>query len=291
MLYVHLSIQYDYNAFCSVSEASSNAVQTMCNLTDQMEEGCGTKGLKRKSTPCYLDEIFIPKKRLSPLLNTPKEKKELKKKILKLSIQKLKQTENAEVFLRRSVLINNTMKRMQSELRREKKRHNYLSNFNVETERLPREPDTLNNNCLLDAFMLDDPFLSGAHEQITDDMTDTLVVNLENTLGISITSISSVNEELNLTKLLPVSKDGLVDSGAEVGTYVDNAVSSKSCCSRRFGSGTCGLMESSNTNSISGSFQLCVTSNLDNSNQKETFESPSLYRIQKCLNETTLLTC
>ena len=46
--------------------------------------------------------------------------KEERKKVLKMSVRKLKQIEDPETFLCRSVLINNTMKRIQSEIREEK---------------------------------------------------------------------------------------------------------------------------------------------------------------------------
>ena len=46
--------------------------------------------------------------------------KEERKKVLKMSVRKLKQIEDPETFLCRSVLINNTMKRIQAEIRDEK---------------------------------------------------------------------------------------------------------------------------------------------------------------------------
>ena len=46
--------------------------------------------------------------------------KEERKKVLKMSVRKLKQIEDPETFLCRSVLINNTMKRIQAEIREEK---------------------------------------------------------------------------------------------------------------------------------------------------------------------------
>ena len=40
--------------------------------------------------------------------------------MLKVSVRKLKDIDDPEVFLRRSVLVNNTMKRLQTEIREEK---------------------------------------------------------------------------------------------------------------------------------------------------------------------------
>lgn len=55
------------------------------------------------------------------LLWTPKIKqKDERRKVLKISINKLRRIDDPEVFLRRSVLINNTMKRLQKEIKEEK---------------------------------------------------------------------------------------------------------------------------------------------------------------------------
>ncbi|XP_013390409.1 uncharacterized protein LOC106158847 [Lingula anatina] len=67
---------------------------------------------------------FIPPartRRISPLDNTPKQRRDEKKKIYKMSVQKLRQIDDPEKVLHRAVLINNTMKRMQKEIRDEKK--------------------------------------------------------------------------------------------------------------------------------------------------------------------------
>lgn len=145
--------------------------------------------LKRKRSECDDDDIFIPPKRISPFLNTPKEKKDTKKKILNISVQKLSQIDNAEEILRKSVLINNTMKHMKRELRKDKKRNKSLTKDRHSVCLSP-----FNNCCSSKSFMLDDPFLSGIHDKITDDMTDTFVVNLERRLGENIAPLSGVNE-------------------------------------------------------------------------------------------------
>lgn len=63
-------------------------------------------------------------RRLPPritMLSTPKYKwKEERKRVLKLSVKKLRSIEDPEAFLSRSVLINNTLKRLQTEVREEK---------------------------------------------------------------------------------------------------------------------------------------------------------------------------
>ena len=53
--------------------------------------------------------------------------KEERKKVLKMSVRKLKQIEDPETFLCRSVLINNTMKRIQTEIREETVSYTHLT--------------------------------------------------------------------------------------------------------------------------------------------------------------------
>ena len=59
--------------------------------------------------------------RITMLASSPKYKqKEERKRVLKLCVKKLRSIEDPEAFLSRSVLINNTLKRLQSEVREEK---------------------------------------------------------------------------------------------------------------------------------------------------------------------------
>ena len=81
-----------------------------------------TSPMKRKLTLIDYEEDYDPRpKRISPFHNTPKQRRDEKRKVLRMSIQKLRQIDDPEVFLRRSVLINNMTKRMQKELREEKR--------------------------------------------------------------------------------------------------------------------------------------------------------------------------
>lgn len=153
----------------------------MCNTTpsDQSEltaiaYNSAREGQKRKSES--VDDNPIPSKRISPFLNTNKEKRDEKKKILKLSLKKLRKLDDPETFLRRAVLVNNTMKKIQSELREEK----YKTRYCVRKNRPFYNCGVLNNSCLSNCYLYDDPYLSGVHEKITDDMTDTLVKNVLN---------------------------------------------------------------------------------------------------------------
>ena len=201
----------------------------MCLQTEHNDENQSSKrGVKRKTDVSDLDDIFIPPKRISPFLNTPKEKKEEKRKILKISLQKIKCIEDAELSLRRSVLINNIMNRMKRELRKETKSHK-LSAYNKKKQRIGY--GMLNNDCLSDSYLVDDPFLSGVHEKITDDMTDILMNNLENKIGSRIACLSSVKDKLScnvaaantaeLDECTQVSED-VVDSRETTNTTILN---------------------------------------------------------------------
>lgn len=76
--------------------------------------------IPKKSFDYFLENPST--KRISPFLNTPKERKEERRKVLKMTVQKLKRIEDPEHFLRRSVLINNTLKKVQKEIRDEKEK-------------------------------------------------------------------------------------------------------------------------------------------------------------------------
>uniref|UniRef100_T1IQT4 SERTA domain-containing protein n=1 Tax=Strigamia maritima TaxID=126957 RepID=T1IQT4_STRMM len=85
-----------------------------------------------------LCDLFLqqPAKKLSVYLNTKLRYKEERKRVLKLSISKLRQIDDPEVFLRRSVLISNTIKRLHREVREEK------LNRNLRLSRTPFEDIT-----------------------------------------------------------------------------------------------------------------------------------------------------
>lgn len=173
----------DNSSTCDIHGTKSTEVHSQNEQVAGVKEP--SKGVKRKASECDFDEIFIPPKRISPFLNTPKERKEERRKVIKISLQKIKAIEDAELSLRRSVLINNTMKRLKTELRKDTK-------LTKKKRRLGH--GLLNNDCLSDSYLVDDPFLSGVHEKITDDMTDILMNNLENKIGARIACLSSVND-------------------------------------------------------------------------------------------------
>ena len=74
---------------------------------------------KRKSLDSSLtnDEADLSprRKRISPLLNTPKQRKDECKRLLRMSQRKLEDLGDPEVCLRKSVLVNNTIRRLRQE--------------------------------------------------------------------------------------------------------------------------------------------------------------------------------
>lgn len=93
---------------------------------------CGTQ-FDMKSPPAATDECddifgpprtyangYCPPKNRPSMISAKYRQKEERRKVLKISISKLKKIEDPEASLCRSVLINNTMKRLQKEARDEK---------------------------------------------------------------------------------------------------------------------------------------------------------------------------
>jgi len=79
---------------------------------------------RKRKLPVYdvsHDPDYFAAKRLSPFTNTPKQRKEERRNILKITAKKLKAIEDPEKFLRRSVLVNNQYRRLRKEMIDEKK--------------------------------------------------------------------------------------------------------------------------------------------------------------------------
>ena len=113
---------------------------------------------------------------LGPLLNTPKQRREERRRVLRLSVHKMRAVEDPEAFLRRSVLINNTMKRLQRELREEKARCGTGPRRGGPYRRT--YDDVLNTSYLP---LGEEALAVGEDDRITDDMTEALVTRLEAT--------------------------------------------------------------------------------------------------------------
>lgn len=238
----------------------------MCNQKRQTDVKPSPKGVKRKAAECDFDEIFIPPKRISPFLNTPKERKDERRKLIKISVQKIKAIEDAELSLRRSVLINNTMKRVKSELRKETK----LSTHSMKRKKQRLGYGMLNNDCLSESYLVDDPFLSGVQEKITDDMTDILMNNLENKIGVRIACLSSVKDKFSAQK--PCQTDENNDVECEVMDYTTSSNATTLAINQRSGMDSSDLRTALKTSeSISTIPKSCpVSLNVSQTNLSET---------------------
>ncbi|KAI0226175.1 hypothetical protein LSAT2_023139 [Lamellibrachia satsuma] len=128
-------------------------------------------------------------KRLSPLLNTPKQRKEEKRRILRLSAQKLRETQDPESCLRRSVLVNNTLLRIQRELRDDGPPDGARANCRRYLSRHDSAPwlqDTLNQSYLYsNAHLFEDHVTqwSDTDDRVPSDVGATLDRNMRNLLG------------------------------------------------------------------------------------------------------------
>lgn len=216
------------------------------------------KGVKRKVSEieCDFEEILRPPKRISPFFNTPKERKDEKRKILKMSVQKIKLIENAELCLRRSVLINNTMQRMRRELKKD-------SYTRKRKRRLGQ--GMLNNDCLSESYLVDDPFLSGIHEKITDDMTDVLMSNLEKKLGADIASNSNAGDNTSddnssVQKICKTSETETKDHNEKI-------------CEEDLPARDANVTEISKTSAIVDKLSTSINVNFTNKNENETVTS------------------
>lgn len=214
---------------------SNTREKSVVSVTNNDRNNCRMQlGLKRKSDTYDIDHI--PTKRVSPFLNTPKERKDERRKVLKISLKKLRQLEDPETFLRRTVLVNNTMKRMQSELREDKYRSR---TFESNRRKSFNGYNVLNNNCLSNSYLYDDPFLCGVNEKITDDMTETFIKNVFHDKPCDVSDITSDDSKCKQT-VARCSVD------ANVRTCGENAEQSNRC-EQLIASDTCRQCNIANT--------------------------------------------
>ncbi|XP_074659777.1 uncharacterized protein LOC141912463 [Tubulanus polymorphus] len=139
-------------------------------------------GMKRKiDTDDDYIEYDRPRK-ISPLWNTPKQRKDERKRILKISVQKLRAIEDPETFLRRSVLVNNTMKKLQQEIREERLKKSlglhYIYEERFLRPRMPLGYDILNNSYLTQPVFEDNLDCSDC-DKLMDDSADNLLRSLK----------------------------------------------------------------------------------------------------------------
>ncbi|XP_014773535.1 uncharacterized protein LOC106871547, partial [Octopus bimaculoides] len=181
--------QLDYH-YCKASDLLADTTNT-----SNTSGGSNHRVMKRKLrdfVDSYREEEFYLErpapKRVSPFLNTPKQRKDERKRIVRLSVHKLRAMEDPENFLRKSVLINNVLRRLHQEIREEKRGNTRFSgSLGLASAGYPYyrprriDYDMLGNSYLPTpaAFLFDEPCFPTETEKITDDMTDSLVRSLE----------------------------------------------------------------------------------------------------------------
>lgn len=114
---------FNLDVNCSKDKADQDAALTVsdsvdkcCSIDDDLQELYGSRNY---GLPSSRPTMISAKYRL----------KEERRKVLKLSMNKLKRIEDPESTLRRSVLINNTVKRLQREAREEKSQKSHIINY------------------------------------------------------------------------------------------------------------------------------------------------------------------
>lgn len=180
----------------------------------------GSPSSKRKHDATTPDSIDYrpPTKRISPFLNTPKQRRDERRKLFRISLNKLREIDDSEAFLCRSVLISNFARRMQKELKDEKlMRYPQSHESNVTSQ--PWQRATLvapryqptpppHPTFLDDTFMLT--------EKITDDMSDSLIQTLD-ALGGNMTSQDEVTSMVTSEQQSVTSQTDLCSGGSNSG--------------------------------------------------------------------------
>lgn len=111
---------------------------TSNELKRKAEEDVPSEVPREAKRPALCPEE-VPRRK-APTLWSPRLRwKDERRKVLKISMSKMKRIEDPELFLRRSVLVNNTVKRLQREIRDERQRpvDDFLADDVSQTRRSP----------------------------------------------------------------------------------------------------------------------------------------------------------
>ncbi|XP_067011431.2 uncharacterized protein [Anabrus simplex] len=201
-------------------------------LVDQHNSGSGDDLFSSSSTSSRVygnggsTGGFVTK--LRPTMISAKYRlKEERRKVLKISINKLRKIEDPESSLRRSVLINNTMKRLQREAREEKLQKQYPNRcFSSNTSRQNGTPSSVVNdsNSLLP---------SAATEANKENASPFTVSDFENDHKPSSQQVEDAVPQKPASQLVVCDEtiDELVDVTGEVGEDSNGSVSSSTISS------------------------------------------------------------
>ncbi|KRT86460.1 hypothetical protein AMK59_1688 [Oryctes borbonicus] len=166
---------------------------------------------------------YYPPKNRPSMISAKYRQKEERRKVLKISINKLKKIEDPEASLCRSVLINNTMKRLQKEARDEKIQKQQLN--------YPRCYDNDNFLNLKNEFIKNEMKNSTFEESRDFTPSDAKIVDslnadfaMENEFDNKIEDISGVNDSVKSMVMSGLVEENLTNGFATAPTTNNNIV-------------------------------------------------------------------
>ena len=184
-------------------------------------------------------------RRLSMLSNTKYKHKEERKKVLRISVNKLKAIEDPESTLCRSVLINNTMKRLQNEVRDEKNskfRSQKWSNdspvVNKPAKRNYEHVDEV-KDFLKDMYMpptpissIDDDHANAKKLKVTPDSTEECPLDISNPEANNVQSVIGTECSLKINPVEPKKEEEVSSVYSGISCY-DNSPAPPVCLEDR----------------------------------------------------------
>ncbi|XP_076360481.1 uncharacterized protein LOC143252366 [Tachypleus tridentatus] len=179
----------DVNSYVDVKEEKSDIDPVNTVLVSDLEVKSVDQQLEQgQDEEMPIDDLLLPPRRRVPQLwNTRMRWKDERRKVLKLSMNKLRRIKDPEASLCRSVLINNTVKHLQQEIREEKNgghrvvgRNNYVSDSSPSPACEPFSPHPSSRSWAFDAEPTDviprksrsDPVSFSSSSSVGEDATN-----------------------------------------------------------------------------------------------------------------------
>ncbi|XP_054721018.1 dentin sialophosphoprotein-like [Uloborus diversus] len=113
------SLSIDFNEPTTSSSSTSPSSYLDHTSLDSTSSSPTSSSEEQEASPAE-DEDYLPRRRGPQMWNSRQRWKDERKKVLKMSVNKLTEIEDPELCLLRSVLINNTIKRLHFDIRNER---------------------------------------------------------------------------------------------------------------------------------------------------------------------------
>lgn len=155
---------------------------------------------------------FTPPKNRPSMISAKYRQKEERRKVLKISMNKLKKIEDPEASLRRSVLINNTMKRLQQEAKEERIQKQQLN--------YPRIYDSENLVNLKNEFMKNE--VKSNEHKVSSKVIEFLENDFDKKLAEEIETVKA-----NSMEVLQTLEENMKDIDNSLSTSTDDITSRK----------------------------------------------------------------